>query len=1076
MTARRWLFLVAYVSSGLAGLVYEVSWTRLLTLYMGHTTAATSTVVAAFMGGLAGGAVLAGRFAARLTLRQCLQTYIVLECAVAAIALLLPFELAALTPLLAWAYQDGAPGALFPLIRLIACLALMFIPAAALGATFPLAVRWFAGSVASDDAAASGAGRLGGTLYALNTAGAAVGALAAGFVLIPAVGVWGTTFVGVGAGVLAVAAVALLLRTDAGVVGPSFSSGADRGGESKPRKQRARDTRARAQASDQSRADEPNGLWLAATVLGLSGCASLMFEIAWARVLALTLGPTTYAFATTVAALIAGLACGSGAGAWAAGRTRRPALWLSLALTGAAVAASIACGLAGGEVPRRVAEQVASAPESFDRMLARAAVLAAILVFPTAVGLGAAFPLALALVGQASSSIASRVGVVYAVNTVAAVGGSLAAGFLTIPLVGLQQTLRLVTALLILSGFAAAFWGRLSTAARTVSLVASAAAALIFAISPPWDHELLASGVYKYSAYVAKGLDLEAALKAGTLLYYREGAASTVTVKRLTGTVTLAIDGKVDASNQSDMLTQKLIAHLPLLLHENPREVCIIGVGSGVTLAAALTHPVARVDVVEISPEVVEAARFFADENRGALMDPRTRLIVGDGRSHLALSKRIYDAIISEPSNPWIAGVAALFTREFFLAARDRLAPGGIISQWAHTYNISAGDLRSIVATFTSVFPNGTIWMVGQDDVLLVATNDPLDARIATIDRAWQRPGVANDLRGVSAVEPFAIWSLFAGGPQELREYSAGAALQTDDRMGLEFSGPRAMDNRGASENAASLRGLLPPRGGPPVVREALAAATPAQWRARAAMMLRADVPSIAHDDYLRALAIDPTDAAALDGFSRTAVLTGRVAEALDQVKAWAATHPQVPSIWVAKSKLLAASGAVGDALEAAKQASEIKPVQVVALEQIASLFGSMGDAGQLDVIVQKLQQMAPDHAATSYHAAVSKFLHGEFAEVVQLGQRTVAADPQYAAIYDVIGAAHLKLGQPGPARDAFHTSLRFNPHDSTAYTNLGILELAAGNRADAARHFAEALWLDPESTTARDGLTQARR
>jgi len=119
---------------------------------------------------------------------------------------------------------------------------------------------------------------------------------------------------------------------------------------------------------------------------------------------------------------------------------------------------------------------------------------------------------------------------------------------------------------------------------------------------------------------------------------------------------------------------------------------------------------------------------------------------------------------------------------------------------------------------------------------------------------------------------------------------------------------------------------------------------------------------------------------------------------------------------------------------------------------------------------------MAPDHAATSYHAAVSKFLHGEFAEVVQLGQRTVAADPQYAAIYDVIGAAHLKLGQPGPARDAFHTSLRFNPHDSTAYTNLGILELAAGNRADAARHFAEALWLDPESTTARDGLTQARR
>src|SRR5262249_50805088 len=157
----------------------------------------------------------------------------------------------------------------------------------------------------------------------------------------------------------------------------------------------------------------------------------------------------------------------------------------------------------------------------------------------------------------------------------------------------------------------------------------------------------------------------------------------------------------------TDMLTQKLLAHLPLLLHPDPRRTAVIGLGSGVTLGAALRHGVTQVDVVEISPEVVEAAALFERDNSGALHDPRTRLILADGRPHLQLSDARYDAIISEPSNPWMAGVASLFTKEFFRAARGRLAPGGIICQWAHTYDLSAADLRSIAATFSSVFQNG---------------------------------------------------------------------------------------------------------------------------------------------------------------------------------------------------------------------------------------------------------------------------------------------------------------------------------------------------------------------------------
>src|SRR5712692_2065423 len=191
-----WLFLAAYACSGLAGLVYEVTWTRLATLYMGHTTAAASTVVAAFMGGLAGGSAIGGYVAARLTPKQALVAYAALEAVVVIVALLLPRELTALNPLLRWAYSNGAPGFLFASVRLASCLVLFTIPSLAIGATFPMAVRWFV-------TRSERVGRLAGALYAANTIGAAIGAVAAGFLLLPVLGLFNTVLVAVGASVLA---------------------------------------------------------------------------------------------------------------------------------------------------------------------------------------------------------------------------------------------------------------------------------------------------------------------------------------------------------------------------------------------------------------------------------------------------------------------------------------------------------------------------------------------------------------------------------------------------------------------------------------------------------------------------------------------------------------------------------------------------------------------------------------------------------------------------------------------------------------------------------------------------------
>lgn len=1033
-----WLFLAAYACSGFAGLVYEVTWTRLLTLYIGHTTAAASAVVAAFLGGLAAGAAAGGRIASSLTPRRSLFAYAALEALVIVAALLLPLELGGFTALLRWAYADGS-GALFPLARVVSCLVMVFVPALALGATFPMAIRWFA-------AGAARPAWQSGVLYFVNTVGATAGALLAGYVLIPSIGISGSTYVAMAATAIAASCVLAVAASS------SQPSGKDQSAVLVP----TAETRHAA---------------LAGAVLALSGFASLAHEIAWTRILSLAIGPTTYAFAAMLAAVIAGVAIGSGAGTWMVGRTDRPAGWLSVALAAAAVAAAWTYSFAGNRVPMIVAEAVA-ANAAFDRLLQQSTLLTMALILPTAICLGAAFPLALAMADDRRQPAAGRFGAIYAINTVGAVAGSLAAGFVFIPAFGLQPTLWIVCGCLVAAALSVAAFARLSRGHLAAAVISVAAAAAVIVASPRWDRELLASGVYMYAPYVPGDLDLATQLKAGELLYYEEGASATVSVKKLTGTTTLAVDGKTDASNRGDMLTQKLIAHLPLLLHENPKDVFVLGLGSGVTVGAALTHPISRADVVEISPEVIEAASFFTAENRHALDDPRTRLVVGDGRSHLLLSERRYDVIVSEPSNPWIAGVASLFTREFFESARQRLAPGGIICQWANAYNISDADLRSIVATFRSVFPHGTVWLVGAADVLLLAAADPIDARLSNLRQSMTRPGVGDDLARVGVRDAFSILSLFIGGPRELDDYTAGAPVFEDDRNTLEFTAPRELHRQRTGENGAILSRLLQD-GGPEEIRRARASAGAVEWRHRADMLANADVHQLAYDDYVRALTLDPADHTALDGLVRAAMLTRRAANALASVQSLSG-DPSAHRL-AAISKLLAATGATGQAVDAARQAASLEPQSPIGLEQLASLHADSGTTPQLGAAVAALRKLPGDRASTEYFAAVAAFLEGNALEAITLARRAIAIDPGYGATYDLIGAALTKAGQIDEARAAFRKSLELDAHDSTAYENLGIIELEAGNRQLAVRHFAEALWLVPESTVARRGLAQAR-
>ena len=302
---------------------------------------------------------------------------------------------------------------------------------------------------------------------------------------------------------------------------------------------------------------------------------------------------------------------------------------------------------------------------------------------------------------------------IYATNTAGAIAGALAGSFILVPQLGLQTVaparIDCSPCWRVRSSHGGLRRSRYRPGALPLAASLAATVVAFALLMPPWNHARLANGAYRFAPSLAAG-DIETALEAGDLSYYREGAAGTVSVRRLIGVTSLAIDGKVDASNGGDMLTQKLLAHLPLLLHGDPTRV-VHHRPRQRRHAGRRPAPSgrARRSSSEISPEVVAASQLLRRRRTTTRShDPRTRLIVGDGRSHLLLSGDRYDVIISEPSNPWMAGVARSSRASSSTAARSRLAPGGILCQWAHTYDISDADLRSIVATFLSVFPDGS--------------------------------------------------------------------------------------------------------------------------------------------------------------------------------------------------------------------------------------------------------------------------------------------------------------------------------------------------------------------------------
>ncbi len=839
------LLAACFFVSGAAGLAYEVLWSRHLALLFGANAEAVGLVLAVFMAGLGLGSRAFGGLADRV--RAPLRLYAGLEAGIGLFALATGPLLSGVErafPALASALGGGAAAAAASKAFLAALV--LFPPAFLMGGTLPALSRALAGD-------GTRASRLVPLLYAVNLAGAVLGAAATGFWFVEHAGLAAT--------------MRLAAAADLAVSAAAFAAA-----------RRVAPAPAREAAASPDRlAPLPR----AALVAGLfaSGAVFMLVEVVFTRLLSLAFGVSSYSFTLVLVFCLLGL--GAGGFAASARSARGP---VGLASFGRAQLASAALlGLAMAAVPSvsRALVLARQVPDlGFGPTLALKAALAAALLLPLAGVFGLGLPLLLAFVAGRPGGVGTSVGRASLVNTAGTLAGSLAAGFVLVTALGSQATLRVGA----LASLAAGLLALAAARGRPGAAATSAAGALALGVLvvPPWpDWVFLRSDTHPREAPAATHLEYEQRLRVSNRerLFFEEGRNATVSVLRGSRSRTLLANGHPEASDAGDMGTQLGVAIVPLLLHPAPREVLVVGFASGVTASAAARAPgVERVDVAELETAMFRAAARFFDVNHGVLANPKVRLHAMDARSLIAAGGRRWDVVLSEPSNLWRAGVSNLFTADFYASARGALKPGGVFAQWLQLYGLRWETLRTVFATLSRSFPHAEVWWLDGGDVVLLGSESPIVASRARAEEALA--GVfGDDVRTwLATPEPSAFWARYLLGPGDLASLVAGVTrLNTDDRPVVEFDAPRDLFRPG-EDNASRLleekiaRGrFAPPLDGPPTRAEA--------WAGLAGMYATLGKPALARAAALRAFDDDPRPAWALRA-ARYSIQDGAAAEA----------------------------------------------------------------------------------------------------------------------------------------------------------------------------------------------------
>ncbi|MCE9626537.1 MAG: fused MFS/spermidine synthase [Candidatus Eisenbacteria bacterium] len=990
-----WWAAACFLLSGAAGLIHEIAWSKQLGYLLGSSLQSVATVTAAFLAGLALGARFLG---ARLARRSDpARVYAALEVGVAVLGLAMLPVLRSLDGPVGLLYRGlGGEGTPFALARVVLLFVLLVPPAALMGATLPVLV-------ARCERGALGAGLA--WLYAINTIGAVLGSLLAGFVLLPGIGLFASVAVAAGLNLLA-AVVAFVQK-------PAPAAARTPVAAEVPRLVLL----------------SPSARRVVGLMFALSGFAALALQLAWVRLYSLILGSSVYSFAGVLGVYLAGIALGSAlVGPWLA-RMASPG---GFALLQSALAASVLVGLrADHDLPRAMLELGERMGTSWGGLVFAQLGLVLPVVFVPCVLLGALFPVTTRLLQTGGGAEAT--GHAYALNTLGTIAGSLVTGFVLLPWLGVHGVVNLAACIAgAIAVLALALPGMGFPTARTSALVSAfvALALLASATLPKWDPVLMSLGTYRpfsaqnlmtsFRSAGGVGDPTRAVSSAQKVLFYREGINASVLVasdledrRRW-----MRVGGKIDAGT-GDMLTQVLVGLLPACMADTGARTLIVGHGSGATAAAALAAGVGSTDIVELEPAVIAASRFFHEGRPDPLDDPRVTLHLEDARTQLAHGAGQYDLIISEPTNPWIAGVNALFTTDFYRRVRTRLAPDGVFCQWIQIYELSPESWFSLLSSYVEVFPDAQLFCLWRSsDVILISAPKGRTLAYDRITAASVEPA----LREARLADAIDIAAFAAGPAAAARAHAASATLNTDDHPFVEYRAPRDLVEVGRAKASphpdvvASLTRTLALPAGSPLAdwpRERVLAV-----RARAMLADRGDIDPAPVVAELRSLGM-----AALADSVRAEHVT-RVRSAYGQQL----------------SAQLREASARGDAQAARTALEQLATIDAATPEMWGALAAARLDAGDRDgaaaAAARALRGLAgAARAPVLLVAGTVAWNQGRHAEALVHAAAFEALVPQDARGYDLEARVRLAQGDRAGALRAVERGLVQAPADASLLT-----------------------------------------
>jgi len=759
-----------FLGSGMTGLIYQLVWTKYLTLVFGVSLLAISTVLTCFFGGLALGSWLGGRWVDRFG--RGFTLYGMAEVLIGLYALIFPFILDlnnSVYTIVANNSELGFWG--LALVKFVLSACILLIPTTLMGATLPILSKTFAGNH-------SRFARDIGGLYSINTVGAVIGAVITTFVLIPGLGLKAILLVS-GALNIAIGLTAVYLgrRHDHKFEQPTpVSAAPEERGETIPK----------------------GFALLLVLTFGISGFTGLAYEVVWSRTLGFILTGTIYAFTAVLAAFLSGIALGSFAFSLFADRFKRPSTLIALLAAVDVLIGLSSIGLINlyDAMPTFDLYSRLDATQSWSEFIWLNFFTSYLTLLLPAFLFGATFPLVCKIYNFRPEGVGRKIGNVYSVNTVGGILGSFAGGFILIPLIGMQKTIVLMGLLNIAIGAAIMLANPFARRSVRYWSVAAMAAAAVIAILPLPENMPLT---------LHKSL-----LRTGErIVFYKEGPAATVLIAEKQGAELSAsnkrlwINGNAaTAAFYEGLQINRFQGVLPMVLHPDPKDVLVICFGSGTTFGTLSQFPVNRVDNVEIAATIIEGAHHFSRENMDVLNNPRSKRNIDDGRSFLAATSRKFDVITEEPMHPSLVGVVNLYTKEYYELAKAHLKPGGIMSQWIPLYNVSVEDMKMLVSTFQSVFPHTTIWLANAD-IFMIGSPDRTVVDYSRVLAKLNMPNVKRLLTDIDLEDPNEFLGTFVMNEDMVRAYANGAPVMTDDLPEVEFSGPKALHINTISPNLA---------------------------------------------------------------------------------------------------------------------------------------------------------------------------------------------------------------------------------------------------------------------------------